>query len=103
MSSSSSSAPLIVRLPQESGLMLVGYAVGLEYRIVIAGRTLTVLYLHRVVDLLLTSVVCWKIHLINIPPKSCKLQRIIMEIKVTTIIHIHTQIISSSLLTQLSL
>ena len=48
MSSSGSFAPPIGRLSRESDLMLMRSAVGLKYRTVVAGRTSTVLYLHRV-------------------------------------------------------
>ena len=50
MSSSSSFAPLIVRLPQGLDLMLVHFAMGPKCRIVVTRRTSTVLNLCRVVD-----------------------------------------------------
>ena len=49
MSSSCSFTPLIVELPQELGLIPVRFVVALECKIVVVGRTSTVLYLLRVV------------------------------------------------------
>ena len=50
MSSSSSSAPLISRLPRELGLMPTHSVVGLAYRIVVAKCKSTILDWCRVVD-----------------------------------------------------
>ena len=48
-------APLITRLPRESGLMPLHSVMVLEYRIVVEGLTSIVLYLHGVVDIVVDS------------------------------------------------
>ena len=103
MISSDSSTLLIVRLPQESSLMLVHSAGGLSIGLLLRD-------VHRMscIDiglliLFLNDVQGQRICLIIIPPKSYRLQRIVMENRVTIITQVCTRIIWSSLSTSPSL